>query len=396
MGFELGYALHRRWGLSPAEIDLFEQHLRAWRARITGYDWFVPRDEAAASGPFIAWGTAHVTDEAAPLVEAALADIGQRIKEAHLVFDRLPSAQLQGLPIGSDAWVSVAGVRRMLDGRPTPDPTGDRRKRPTTRGANRLVNADRPTLINVVLAPQGRVSDLERTHAVEQLAEDPDPSAAAALVQRARQDNTERKWTAVLLRGLASTTGRCSWATPLLAMDRGWRGAAELVVASVDEDAVPYLERLPIGRVWSAMALLALYMLPGDEARAAKDRLLERVVDPVPAARLLVVDTIATAHRLRGAEQYDALLRIRAAVKAYGSAGGDAQGWLAHQREAGARALSILDGELVAPETISLGLAALAEYAVTGRDAVRLPDALRLELWKLEADWLARHGYTTA
>jgi hypothetical protein len=88
-----------------------------------------------------------------------------------------------------------------------------------------------------------------------------------------------------------------------------------------------------------------------------------------------------------------ALEHVRDTLAAYARLGGDAQTWLAHQREAGKRALAILDGEEASDATIALGLAALAEFAVTGRDPVRLDEHHRTELLKLESDWLAQNGY---
>jgi hypothetical protein len=48
----------------------------------------------------------------------------------------------------------------------------------------------------------------------------------------------------------------------------------------------------------------------------------------------------------------------------------------------------------VDPSTIAQGLAALAEFAVTGRDPVRLDEHHRIELLRIEGEWLVRHGHT--
>lgn len=422
MGFDLGFALYRHRALAPEELDRLEHHLRAWRTRIIGYDWHVPRDPGQLTGELVAWGHLRptrgqpgVSDQGGYVPEviaqlyAALVNARDLIKDARLAladgigalawtgntFEYSELAERPQLPVDVSAWVSMAVARSLPDSQPVAD-LNDRRRRPTTRGAAALAlaNADLPKVISIVLAPlSGKVSDLERTAAVERLAEESSPAAWSALVQRARNDGTERKWTAVLLRGLAAGRERCPWATALIAFDKGWRGAAEALLASVNDDAIPHLERLPISRLWSALALLALDAIGTDAGIEAKRRLRDRVVDPLPAARLTAIDAIASAFRATGADIPPALEQVKAALAAFGKLGGDSQAWLAHQREAGQRALAVLSGEEVSPATIAQGLAALAEFAVTGKDPARLDDKHRIELLRLESDWLVTHGH---
>jgi hypothetical protein len=425
VGFDLGFALYRRRALASEELNRLDQHLRVWRTRIIGYDWNVPRDPALVQGEMIAWGVLRptrgqvgVSDQGGYLpdivaqVHAALINARDLIRESRLAladgigalawtgsgFEYNELAEVPSLPTDPGAWVSMAATRSIPDGRAVAElVNAERRRRPTTRGAANLAlaTADVPTLMAIVLAPlSGKVSDLERTAAVERLADDASPAACAALVQRARNDGTERKWTPVLLRGLASGRERCPWATALLAFDRGWRGAAEALLASVNDDAVPHLERLPLARLWSALALLALDAIGSQAGDDAKRRLLDRVVDPLPAARLAAINAIAAAFRSTGPKLAPALEHVQATLAAYAKLGGDSQTWLSHQREAGQRALAVLRGEQVDAATIAQGLAALAEFAVTGRDPARLDDHHRIELLRIEGEWLTRHGHT--
>lgn len=425
MGLDLVFALYRRRALATEELDRLEQHLRVWRTRVVGYDWHVPRDPRGVQDELVAWGVLRppagrpgVADQSAFVselraqVHAALINardliIGSRIAVADATgalawtgngFEPNELAETPTLPFDDGSWVSLASARSISDVRSIGESVNaERRRRPTSRGAASLAlaHADIPTVISIVLAPlSGRVSDLERTAAVERLADDASPAASAALVQRARNDGAERKWTPILLRGLASGRQRCPWATPLLAFDRGWRGAGEALLACVNDDAIPHLERLPISRLWSALALLALDAIGTKPGREAKRRLRDRVVDPLPAARLAAIDAIASAFHSSGPQIPPALEHIEATLAAYARLGGDAQTWLSHQREAGQRALALLQGEQVSEATIAQGLAALAEFAVTGRDPVRLAENHRTELLRLEGDWLVKHGHT--
>lgn len=422
MGFELGYALYRRRPLAPEEHDRLDQHIRVWRARIIGYDWHVLRDpRLAPNTELIAWGTLRPTrgqpglsDQGGHIPEiiahlhAAVLNARDLIRDSRLAladavgalawngstFEYSELAERPALPIGNPIWTSLSELRSIPDGRPS-DLNMDRRKRPTTRGAASVFvqNADVPTLISLVLAPaSGKVSDLERTAAVERLGESADPAATAALVHRARLDATEKKWTAGLLRGLANGRGRCHWSTALLAFNSGWRGAAETLVASVDESAIPHLERLPIARLWSSLALLGFDAIGTPAAQEAEQRLLARVTEPLPATRLATVDAIMAAHRAKGPDLIAALQNVASCLQAYAARGGDSQTWLAHHREAGQRALAVLTGEQVPESEIAVGLAALAEFAVTGRDPVRLDEFQRIDLLTLESEWLAAHG----
>jgi hypothetical protein len=425
VGFDLGFALYRRRVLAAEELDRLEQHLRVWRTKIIGYDWYVPREPAFHQGELVAWGLlrptrgqAGVSDQGGYLpdvvaqVHAALINARDLIRESRIAvadgigalawtgnaFEYNDLAEVPALPGDSSSWVSMSASRSIPDGRAVSEAANaDRRRRPTTRGAATLAlaNADIGTLMSLVLAPiSGKISDLERTAAVERLAEEASPAACAALVQRARNDGAERKWTPVLLRGLASGRERCPWATAVLAFDRGWRGAAEALLANVTDDAIPHLERLPLARLWSALALLALDAINTNAGREAKRRLLDRVVEPLPAARLAAISAIAAAFRSVGPQLQPALEHVQATLAAYAKLGGDAQTWLSHQREAGQRALAVLRGEQVEPSTIAQGLAALAEFAVTGRDPVRLDEHHRIELLRIEGEWLVRHGHT--
>lgn len=425
MGFDLGYALFRRRALATEELHRLEQHLRIWRTRIFGYDWHIPREPALLEGELVAWGQLRPTrgqpgvsdqggyvPEVVAQLHAALINARDLIRESRLAFadgtgplvwtgstfEHSDLAERPLLPADDSGWVSLAAARSIPDAQPVADASSmDRRRRASTRGAATLAlaHADIPTLISIVLAPiSGKVSDLERTAAVERLAQEPSAIATSALVQRARNDGAERKWTPVLLRGLASGRDRCPWATALLAFDRGWRGAGEALLASVNEDAIPQLERLPISRLWSALALLALDAIGTPSGREAKLRLLERVVDPLPAARLAAINAIASAFRATREDLKPALELVQTTLAAYGKLGGDAQTWLSHQREAGQRALAVLKGEQVPEAAIAQGLAALAEFAVTGRDPVRLSEQCRIELLRLEGDWLVKHGHT--
>lgn len=424
MGFDLVFALYRRRALATEELDRLEQHLRVWRTRVVGYDWHVLRDQSVLQGELVAWGVLRpnagqpgVADltgfapEVLVQVHAALFNARDLISDSRIAvadatgalswtgnaFEHNELAETPMLPADDGSWVSLSSARSISDARSMGDSVNaERRRRPTSRGAASLAlaHADIPTLISIVLAPlSGKVSDLERTAAVERLADDASPAASAGLVQRARNDGAERKWTPILLRGLASGRQRCHWATPLLAFDRGWRGAGEALLASVDDDAIPHLERLPISRLWSALALLALDAIGTQAGRDAKRRLRDRVVDPLPAARLTAIDAIASAFHSSGPEIPPALEQIQATLIAFAKLGGDALTWLSHQREAGQRALALLKGEQVSEATIAQGLAALAEFAVTGRDPVRLDDNHRTELLRIEGDWLVKHGH---
>jgi hypothetical protein len=425
VGFDLGFALYRRRVLAAEELDRLDQHLRVWRTKIIGYDWHVPREPASHQGELVAWGLLRptrgqpgVSDQGGYLpdivaqVHAALVNARDLIGESRIAvadgigalawngtgFEYNELAEVPALPADSTSWLSMSASRSIPDGRAvSAAANADRRRRPTTRGAATLAlaNADLATLTSIVLAPiSGKVSDLERRAAVERLAELASPAACAALVQRARHDGAERKWTPLLLRGLASGRERCPWPTAVLAFDRGWRGAAEALLASVTDDAIPHLERQPLARLWSALALLALDAINSNAGREAKRRLLDRVVDPLPAARLAAINAIAAAFRSVGPQLPPALEHVQATLNAYAKLGGDAQTWLSHQREAGKRALAVLRGEQIDSSTIAQGLAALAEFAVTGRDPVRLDEVHRIELLRLEGDWLARHGHT--
>jgi hypothetical protein len=426
VGFDLGFALYRRRPLAPEELGRLEQHLRVWRTRIIGYDWNIPRDPQLHSqtSELIAWGSLRptrgqpgVSDQGGYLpdvlsyVHSAIINARDLIRDSRIAvadamgplawsgaaFEYNELAEVPALPASDGNWVSLAQSRNIPDGRAQIEAANmERRRRPTTRGAAALAlaQADPSTLISLVLAPlAGRVSDLERTAAVERLAEIATPEACAALVQRARMDGTERKWTAVVLRGLAGGRQRGPWATAILAFDRGWRGAAEALVANVTDSAIPHLERLPIARLWSAFAMLGLDAVNTNAAREAKRRLLDRVVDPLPHARLDAIDAIASAFRATGPQVLPALEHVRDTLATYARLGGDAQTWLSHQREAGQRALAAVHDAQVTEGTIMLGLAALAEFAVTGRDPVRLDEHHRTELLKLEAEWLAQNGY---
>lgn len=438
MGFDLSFALTRPEALAPDELDALARHLLSWRGKILGYDWRVPREPAAAAGEVIAWGTLRPThgvpeiSDQGGYLTAVVDHVHRAMLEARELFHgaRLAFADdfgpLAWTPLGfhysrqaappaiprDDGWISLAEVRDIPQGPQAVEASRAARPRNREAAIAALAAADRARLIHIALTPRDRkLSDVERTAAVERLCLDPDLAVYVALIKLTRDDHRIRKWTEIAMRTLAGGPGRCPWATPLLAFDRGLPGAAELLCAAVTEEAIPHLARLPSSPRWSALALRALDALDGPAARAARRDLLAQVWERFPAAQLAVVDAVLVAQRTLASsrawtgagpalagfdadpETRTALQQVAAAVAAFAAEGGDPAPWLAHERNAGAKALAALDGKRVARDTVNRGLATLAEYAVSQFDRQYLYADHAAELRKLELDWVIANDY---
>lgn len=412
MGFDLSYSLERPTPLSAEELDVLAKHLRRWRGKIINYDWKVPGTPDAEHPEVLAWGQlrpthgkpdvsdrggylAHVIDK----VHEAMAEVRDLIPGARLAFaddfgafawtahgfDYRKDAPYPPWPSDAAAWVSLATVRDIPTGREAKE-AAKVSARPTTRATalEALASADRNKLIEIVLAPiQAKVRDLDRTAAVELLGRTPDPHVCAVLVERIRTDQFRRKWTPDVLRVLTAGPRRCSWATALLAFDSYWEGAAPLLFATVDDDAIPHLARLPATERWNALVVQALDALDTEAARVAQQERVARVFDTWPAAHLAVVTSILAAQRATDVRA--GLQRVATALNRFG----EHENWLAHERNAGAKALAVLDGKRVTKGTIDAGLAALADFA-RRHDRTTMHYAQRRELLELEGAWIQR------
>jgi hypothetical protein len=420
MGFDLSYSLERSIPLSAEELDVLAEHLRRWRGKIINYDWQVPEDATALATGTIAWGSLRPThgrwnrtDHGGYLMDViekvhdALAEVRDLVRDAKLAFAdsfgafawtssgfsyRKDAAYPPWLQ-DADGWVSLATTRGLPTGRDAREAAkAERAARPTTRAAalEALASADRDRLVEIVMSPlNGEVRDLERTAAIELLGKAPDPHVLAVLVERLRSDGFDRAWTRTVFRILAAEPRRCSWATPLLAFDREWPGAGQLFAATIDDDAIPHLARLPATVRWNALVVQALDGIDSDAARAALRMRIDSIVDERAAAHLAVVTSLLAARRATDVRA--AVARVAAALDALGAHAS----WLAHERNAGARALALLTGKRVAQSTVEAGLAALVDYALTDNaftdnQRARIDPGHRDELWAIEAAWIQR------
>jgi hypothetical protein len=418
MGLDLSfsYSLERPTPLSAEELDTLAQHLRKWRGEIYGYDWRVPSDPSVATEGLIAYGEVWPTDDDRSVdidnLHEALAEVRNLVHSARLAFSDNFSAyewsngfiHREDAPYARTpnrdeaAWVWLGKARGI------PTALLPELKRPKPRRAPRvprddamaaLASADRAKLLEIVLAPlDARITDRRRTAAVELLGKDPAPEVLAALVERTRRDGHERPWTHAVLRVLAAEPRRCPWATALLATDRMWPGSEALLVAAVTEDAIPHLVRAPSTPRWDALVVHALDAIDSDASRTANRARIETVFGASTRARLEIIMSVLTVQRAlracggwtgngdagRVLDAYPtlcaALQGVASALAAYGT------------EDAAAQALA----EPISQVAIERELAALAAYPV-GHESPRLSNDQRVELWNLEAAWLAQHGF---
>jgi hypothetical protein len=374
VGFDLSYALSREEALTASELDALAEHLLRWRTKIVGYDWQVPRADGAR--PLVAWGTLRptrgnpkVSDHGGYLADVvehlheALAEVRDLIRNAKLAFaddfgalawmgtrfSHSPDAPSPDQPRDESTWASLSELRAIPDGKAAREALkAGQEAKPKTKSAAvaALEGADQSKLIDIVLSElNSKVSDRERSAAVELLGGHSDSRAAAALVARLRQDGFERPWTRAALGALAAPRGRCSWATALLAFDRHWPGAALLLATTITNAAVPYIARLPPTQLWSALALRSLDALATDAARAARRELTKRLRDS--AVDTTIIDAIVSAT--------------------------DAQ------------ANAVFDGKKPKPPIAALP-------ALFDERPTRLADDMQRELWQIESDWLTSNG----